>query len=209
MGKIVVIVGILLLVGGGIYLRMRSQGTAPTSPVVSLPTASAPQQPATSSSDKKVEETPLDLPPLFPEASWKEEGAGTSPMEVISVDGNGKKLSGNLWSYAENFATMEAFNSGGKGGEIFSYYNDTFSKDGWIDKITAGGHTITAIRADGGGASLMSYIRSEGKGFRVFSLLTQTSFAKGEFPVDAQCPCASTYRVFVSDLLSPSDLLKK
>ncbi|MDO8571729.1 MAG: hypothetical protein Q7R79_03545, partial [bacterium] len=109
MGKIVVIVGILLLVGGGIFLWTQTPAMVPPIPTISPSTSQVVQQPATTSSEKKVEEVPLQSPPLFSGVSWKEEG-GISPMEVISLDGEGKKLSGTLSSYAENFATMEAFN---------------------------------------------------------------------------------------------------
>lgn len=193
---LVVLVIIILALGllGGFLFYFKNQQITPVA------------QPSTQQKRAETTTAPAkaDTTLLYPNIKWIPKPQVKSTLAVIRV-ANDKtnqttdvNLSGKTWVYKKkSIKTLEEFNQDSLWGTILSYYQDKLS--GWTRSITSGDYTIEAISADGGGASMMGYLKKTDDTIQVISLLSQTTFAKGEFPIDADCPCDTQYEVFISD----------
>lgn len=143
---------------------------------------------------------------LYPGLSWQKV-ADTSQFfyETVNItnnetnDTNSISLPGSVWKYSQEIATTEDLNSDTTWGNIINYYSQQLQQKGWLNSINTSSYTISTVNADGDGASQMGFLKVDKDNIKVISLISETSFASGEFPINASCPCKSSYYVFESD----------
>lgn len=169
-------------------------------------------EPQPTTRQKQPESTPTanktDTILLYPNIEWIPQSQPKSSLPVVRITnsktGEGKDiiLAGKTWMYEKKgIKTTEEFYQDTTWADILTYYDETLAKNGWQQSFTQDEYTIEAIAGDGDGASMMGYIKQTSGSIQVVSLYSKSTFATGEFPFDAQCPCDSRYEVFISEAL--------
>lgn len=165
--------------------------------------------------EKEADLSSLSIP-LYTGISWKQTTEVPNLLkDVIVISDNTTNASANIhldgtvWVYKKDTVkTIEEFNADSTWGNIVDYYQSEGEKQGWSYSKTVGNYTISGMNADGDGSSAQGWVKVNGDNVQAIMLLSTTTFASGEFPIDATCPCSQTYYVFESSEV-PLDALTK
>src|SRR3989344_3315032 len=175
------------------------------------------QTPITSNSTPVITPTPvpedaLEAPELYPEFEWEEFieselNKSLSESALYSQKGNwgSIRMNGKEWTASKDNLDRDSMEVLLTGFDV--YYNSELTQRGWSYIYEDEQYNLVPLSADGPGGSIWGYIKVNDGKLRVILLQKLTPIE--DFGGVATCPCSIGFRVFVSDIESIEELVKR
>ena len=200
--KLFVLLGILtalaILFITGYFLMLLQQNESSSATIIPTPTTNP--------------ESFFEAPRLYPEFEWEEFiesefNKSLSESALYSQKGNwgSIRMNGEEWTASKDNLdrdSMEVLLTG-----FDEYYNSELTQRGWSNIYEDEQYNLVPLSADGPGGSIWGYIKVNDGKLRVI-LLEKFTPIEG-FGGVATCPCDIGFRVFVSDVESIEELVKR
>lgn len=117
------------------------------------------------------------------------------------------KVTGKEWMATKKFSTIELLNSV----NFKNNYVKILKDNGWSNEITVDGKPIMAIVADGPTGGTWGFGNVTDAKLNIIVIQDLTNFTDNKSSKNTppfSCPCTTVYRVFISDAIPTSEILK-